>query len=208
MAQAVQTDIPGAFGQFWPSGPDSDETFPKGGPYPGVGNSDNAYNFQNVLKNAVSAYGIPAKLYVDNGCSYANEQLALICGSIGTVLLHTKIRDGASKGKVGRHFRTRKERWLYALDIESIRSLAQFNGLLADYIRDYNTTHHTGIDGTPFDRYRDTCLCGRNIRVLKFYLPGGELETLITNETGIDADRFHQLYFLRWPVEENHKLIK
>ena len=119
--------------------------------------SDNAYNFQKVLKAAVSTYGIPAKLYVDNGCSYANEQLSLICGSIGTVLLHTKIRDGASKGKVERHFRTLKERWLYALDIESIHSLAQFNSLLADYIRKYNTTYHTGIEGVPFERYRATC---------------------------------------------------
>ena len=119
--------------------------------------SDNAYNFQKVLKAAVSTYGIPAKLYVDNGCSYANEQLSLICGSIGTVLLHTKIRAGASKGKVERHFRTLKERWLYALDIESIHSLAQFNSLLADYIRKYNTTYHTGIEGVPFERYRATC---------------------------------------------------
>ncbi len=62
--------------------------------------SDNAYNFQKVLKDAVAAHGIPAKLYVDNGCSYSNEQLSLICGSIGTVLLHTKIRDGASKAKI------------------------------------------------------------------------------------------------------------
>ena len=36
-------------------------------------------------------------IHGDNGCSYSNEQLSLICGSIGTVLLHTKIRDGASK---------------------------------------------------------------------------------------------------------------
>ncbi len=119
--------------------------------------SDNAYNLQKVPKAAVSAYGIPAKLYVDNGCSYANEQLSQICGSIGTVLLHTKARDGASKGKVERHFRTLKERWLYALDIESIHSLAQFNGLLADYIREYNTAYHAGIDGVPFERYRGTC---------------------------------------------------
>ena len=61
--------------------------------------NDNAYNFQKVLKDAVAAHGIPSKLYVDNGCSYSNEQLSLICGSIGTVLLHTKIRDGASKAE-------------------------------------------------------------------------------------------------------------
>ena len=62
--------------------------------------SDNAYNFQKVLKQAVATYGIPDKLYVDNGCSYSNEQLSMICVSIGTVLLHTKVRDGASKGYV------------------------------------------------------------------------------------------------------------
>ena len=61
--------------------------------------NDNAYNFQKVLKDAAAAYGNPAKLYVDNGCSYSNEQLSLSCGSIGTVLLHTKVRDGASKAK-------------------------------------------------------------------------------------------------------------
>ena len=60
--------------------------------------NDNAYNFQKVLKNAIAAYGIPDKLYVDNGCSYSNEQLSMICVSLGILLLHTKIRDGASKG--------------------------------------------------------------------------------------------------------------
>lgn len=96
--------------------------------------NDNAYNFQKVLKNAIAAYGIPDKLYVDNGCSYSNEQLSMICVSLGILLLHTKIRDGASKGKVERHFRTLKERWLYTLDINSITSLSQFNGMLKDYM--------------------------------------------------------------------------
>ena len=62
--------------------------------------NDNAYNFQKVLKNAIATYGIPDKLYVDNGCSYSNEQLSMICVSLGVQLLHTKIRDGASKGYV------------------------------------------------------------------------------------------------------------
>ena len=39
--------------------------------------NDNAYNFQKVLKDAIATYGIPNKLYVDNGCSYFvnNESL-------------------------------------------------------------------------------------------------------------------------------------
>ena len=115
--------------------------------------NDNAYNFQKVLKQAVATYGLPDKLYVDNGCSYSNEQLSMICVSLGIVLLHTKVRDGASKGKVERHFRTLKERWLYTLDIDSITSLAQFNSLLRGYMRTYNTTFHRGINAIPMDRY-------------------------------------------------------
>ena len=118
--------------------------------------NDNAANFQKVLKDAIATYGIPDKLYVDNGGPYCNEQLSLICGSVGTVLLHTRVRDGASKAKVERHFRTLKERWLYTLDVASISSLAEFNSLLKDYMRSYNTTFHTGIDCTPFSRYQDT----------------------------------------------------
>ena len=118
--------------------------------------NDNACNFQKVLKDAIATYGIPDKLYVDNGCSYSNEQLSMICVSLGILLLHTKVRDGASKGKVERHFRTLKERWLYTLDMDSITSLAQFNGLLKDYMRSYNTTFHRGIDGVPLERYEAT----------------------------------------------------
>jgi transposase InsO family protein len=61
---------------------------------------DTAYNFQKVLKKAVAAYGIPNKLYLDNGSAYSNSQLAFICGSIGTVLIHAPVRDGAAKGNV------------------------------------------------------------------------------------------------------------
>ena len=61
---------------------------------------DSAVNFQKVLKDAISAYNMPFKLYVDNGAPYSNEQLSLICGELGVVLIHTKIRDGAAKAYV------------------------------------------------------------------------------------------------------------
>ena len=116
--------------------------------------SDSAENFQTVFKDAVATFGIPSRLYTDNGSPYANEQLSLICGSIGTVLLHTKVRDGASKAKIERFWRTTKERWLYGLDLSSVTSLDGFNALFAEYLRRYNTTLHTGIGCTPFDRYQ------------------------------------------------------
>jgi len=118
--------------------------------------NDNAYNFQKVLKEAVATYGIPNKLYLDNGSPYSNEQLTLICGSIGSVELHTPVRDGASKGKVERNFRTLKNRWLYGLDTTQFQSLLEFNEELTTYIRKHNTTIHSATKETPLDRFMKT----------------------------------------------------
>lgn len=118
--------------------------------------NDNAYNFQKVLKNAVATYGIPDKLYLDNGSPYSNEQLSMICMSLATVEIHTPVRDGASKGKVERNFRTLKDRWLNSLDVTQIQSLSEFNAMLAAYIRQHNTTVHSSTGETPVDRFLRT----------------------------------------------------
>lgn len=118
--------------------------------------ADNAVNFQKVLKDSIAAYGIPDKLYVDNGCSYLNEQLSLICGELGIVLIHAPVRDGAAKGKRERAWRTLDERLLYKLDPSTIHSLEQFNGIYQEYVRKYNTTVHSSIQCTPFERYEKT----------------------------------------------------
>ena len=123
--------------------------------------NDSAANFQRVFKKAVQTHGIPTKLYTDNGSPYANAQLSMICGSIGTILLHTKVRDGASKAKIERFWRTTKERWLYALDPGSVHSLEKFNALFQEYLRSYNTTYHSGIGCSPFDRYQSSERCVR-----------------------------------------------
>lgn len=120
--------------------------------------NDNAYNFQKILKDAIATYGLPDKLLVDNGSPYSNEQLTMICVALGIVLIHTCPRDGASKGKSERHWRTLKEHWLYDLDIDKITSLSQFISMLKDYIRSYNTTVHSSIDCTPLEHYQKTKL--------------------------------------------------
>ena len=122
----------------------------------GLSYSDSSYGFQKVLKQAVSTYGIPDRLYTDNGSPYIDKQLSLICGSIGTVLLHAPVRDGAAKAKVERNFRSMRERFLYGLDLEKIHSLHEFEALLRDYIRSYNTAYHSGIGCTPLERYQAT----------------------------------------------------
>ena len=49
---------------------------------------------------------------------------------------------------------------------------------------------------------------GVRVRILRFFLPGGTLETLATNDFEHDKGVFREFYFHRWPVEEEYKLIK
>ena len=116
--------------------------------------NDNAYNFQLVLKEAISRYGLCKKLYLDRGSPYSNDQLTLICGSLGVVKLHTPVRDGASKAKIERSFKTLKESWLYGFDPSSVSSLEELNRLLADQVRKRNTSDNRMIGETPIERYQ------------------------------------------------------
>ena len=46
------------------------------------------------------------------------------------------------------------------------------------------------------------------VRILRFRLPGGIVETLLTNAFDLPKESFRQLYFLRWPVEGAYDIIK
>lgn len=114
---------------------------------------DSAYNFQKVLKDAVSTFGIPNKLYCDHGPSYENSQLTFICGSIGTVLIHAPVRDGAAKAKVERTFGVLKSRWLNGLDTNQVLSLDEFNLELTEAVRKHNLTENSSTGQTPMNRF-------------------------------------------------------
>lgn len=120
--------------------------------------NDNALNFQDSFKRGIKKYGVPKRLFVDNGSSYKNTQLSIICASIGTVLIHARPFSGASKGKVERFFHTLKASWLRGLNWNEIPSIDALNELLAEFINEYNSKEHSSLnyDGelmTPHTRW-------------------------------------------------------
>ena len=49
---------------------------------------------------------------------------------------------------------------------------------------------------------------GLIVRVVKFQLPSGETETLITDLFELPIEAFPKLYFMRWPVETKYDILK
>ena len=88
--------------------------------------NDNTANLIDCFQNAIFKRGVPRAMYVDNGSNYASMELARACTRIGTVLIHTPVRDGAAKGKIERFFKTLRDNFLIR-DLSAINSLAELN---------------------------------------------------------------------------------
>lgn len=125
--------------------------------------SDDTASFMNLFKDAVCTYGVPAKLYVDNGGAYRNVQLATVCAQIGTVLSHAPVRDGAAKGKIERLNRTIRMRYLPTIPDDCAMTLDELNESLTAWVTTYNTTLHSTINCKPIDRWANEATSIRRI---------------------------------------------
>lgn len=106
---------------------------------------DNAINFQNTFKESLKKYGIPKKIFLDNGKTYKNEQLSIICANCGMELIYTKPYSPQSKAKIERWFHTMKETWMRGINWEDIKNIDELNEMLNDFINEYNNKIHSSL---------------------------------------------------------------
>jgi len=117
--------------------------------------ADNAVNFQQCLRKAITKYGVPKRLYVDHGSPYKNEQLSLICAGLGIHLIHARVRQPQGKGKQERLFRTIQQGWVYGEDFAKYSSLAQLNEQFQAWLQQnyINRVHSSLNNSTPRERF-------------------------------------------------------
>lgn len=113
---------------------------------------DNGLNVQQTLKKAIDTYGVPKRLYTDNGKPYRNRQLEIICANLGIGLNHAAPYHGNAKGKVERFFGVMKTNWMYNINYEAFDSIEALSASLKAYVQEKNHTFHRSIQQTPFER--------------------------------------------------------
>jgi putative transposase len=138
--------------------------------------TENADSLITTLRAAFYKRGIPEQIYVDNGGIYTSKEITLVCARLGCILRHAPLRDGVSKGKIERFFRTVRERFLSrTLDPSSLDALnKQFTLWVED---EYNAVAHSAIGLKPIDRF---ALDLKRVR----FLPPSE----VTDELFYDED--------------------
>jgi len=106
-----------------------------------------------VLRDGIATYGVPKRLYCDNGPAFIAKHLKEACARIGCTLLHSDPFDSPSRGKIERFNRTVRQRFLPRLPEEKPLTIDELNDRLARWLhQDYHLRRHGGIRMKPLDR--------------------------------------------------------
>ena len=112
-------------------------------------------SFLDCLRQAVSARGVPTRLYMDNAKIYRSPQLARIAASIGILIIHTPPYQPEGRGKIERFFRSVREQFLADLDPKALLSLDQLNERLWHWLDTvYHRREHSSLQTTPLLRWQ------------------------------------------------------
>jgi putative transposase len=115
--------------------------------------SEKLIHLKHLFRTTIETYGVPRKLYVDNGKIFKAHEMEIACAKINTILIYATPYYPEGKGKIERFFRSVRDRFLTG--IKKIKSLDELNGEFNMWLIDhYNKKPHSGIDGeTPLNRY-------------------------------------------------------
>ena len=115
---------------------------------------DNFINLMEVIKSAISKYGVPKLLSFDNGANYRSSQMNLLAARIGIAINYCPVRTPTSKAKIERWFKTLKDQFISTIKSYDYHGLDSFNLDLLAYTQKYNSTVHSSLDGLcPIDRF-------------------------------------------------------
>jgi len=118
-------------------------------------NTQSIISFEDTLKDAFCRYGIPAKLYTDNGKVFIDNHLILISARLGFIIIHSKPHESAPRGKIERWFRTVRDTFIPHLYIDTDEfSLEELNTAFQYWLaKKYLMKIHSTIGTTPFNKY-------------------------------------------------------
>ena len=125
---------------------------------------DNFNSLLQVIKSAVSKYGVPKVWNFDNGGSYKNRQMELLAARIGSTVHYCQPYTPTQKSKIERWFRTLRDKWLAVTNLTEFSGLSAIQDSLDRFVDQYNHTVHSSLDGkTPDERFFSEPECIRRL---------------------------------------------
>lgn len=119
-------------------------------------------NLADALRQAVIRWGLPQKLYTDNGGCFRAHHLEFVTAALGISLRHARPYKPQGKGKIERWFRTVRQEFLPDILAKAAPlQLSTLNEQLAAWVDGYNSRDHGSTEQAPLLRFRKGIACVR-----------------------------------------------
>lgn len=108
-----------------------------------------------VMRDAIRAWGLPKRVYYDNGAVYRSRHMAQVVAELGIArIVFTKPYRPMGHGKIEALNRFIRSSFISELKASSITTLDALNEAFAAWADRYNTTVHTETGEAPRARYQ------------------------------------------------------
>lgn len=111
--------------------------------------TENTHSFLNDFLLAIRRFGIPHRLYTDNGAAYRSRHLALIAAKLSVAMPHTLPYQPRGRGKIERFFRTVRDGFLADNTDTTIKKL---NESFTTWLNQYHNKPHSALGMSPLNR--------------------------------------------------------
>lgn len=127
---------------------------------------------EDALKKAVLKFGVPLRLYTDNGSIYSNSHLERIAGELGFHLIHSRPGMPQGRGKVEKFFqyvdRSFKPEAYELIASGKLSTLDELNDYFWSWLEvAYHQKPHGSLKKTPKERFEEDQTPLRKIDPLK-----------------------------------------
>ena len=104
---------------------------------------------EDTMKKGIQKYGIPRRIYFDNGSQYRTHWMKRACGLLGIRLLYAKPRNPQGKGKQER-FNHTVDSFLAEVDVNPPDSIEELNKMFGAWLSEcYHNKVHSALGVTP-----------------------------------------------------------
>jgi len=112
------------------------------------------------FRRLLTAYGLPLKIYADNGASFQAHRFHAACKHLGTTLVHSKAYVAESRGVIERYNRTLKEQFESEVkERDELLTLEELNSYFQAWLAErYHRDIHSETGQPPLERFRDNAV--------------------------------------------------
>lgn len=120
---------------------------------------------EDCLQKAVTKFGAPDSLYVDNGKVYVSEQFKIICAKLGITLKYSTPYHPAGKGKIEIFWKYIQSSFIPEIRNNKVSNIIELNDMLQAWLQyEYHEKVHNGIGMTPLTRWNESLTDGVKLR--------------------------------------------